>query len=64
MVGSKRENPACALKIGDSTIKKVQKLNYLVSLLTENGKCDDQIKKRIGMAKDTFQKLHKIVKNS
>ena len=28
----------------------------------ENGKCDEEIEKRIGMAKDAFQKLQKIVK--
>ena len=61
---SKRESPLYALKIGDNTIKQVQKFNYLRSLLTENGKCDEEIKKRIGIAKDAFQKLQKIVKNS
>ena len=55
MVVSKRESPACALNIGDNTIKQVQKFNYLGSLLTENGKCDEEIKKQIGMAKDDFQ---------
>ena len=64
MVVSKGQSPACALKIGDNTIKQVQKFNYLGSLLTENGKCDEEIKMRIGMAKDAFQKLQKIVKNS
>ena len=64
MVVSKRESPACALKIGDNTIKQVQKFIYHGSLLTENDKCDEEIKERIGMAKDVFQKLQKIVKNS
>ena len=64
MVVSKRESPACALKAGDNTIKQVQKFNYLGSLLTEKGKCDEEIKKGIGMAKDAFQKLQKIVKNT
>ena len=64
MVVSKKESPACALKTGDNTIKQVQKFNYLGSLLTENGKCDEEIKKRIGRAKDAFQKLKKIVKYS
>ena len=64
MVVSKRESPACTLKIGDNTIKEVWKFNYLGSLLTGNGKCDEEIKKRIGMAKDALQKLQKIVKNS
>ena len=64
MVVHKRESPACGLKIGDNTIKQVQKFNYLGSLLTENGKCDEEIKKRIWMTKDAFQKLQKIVENS
>ena len=59
----KRESPACALKIGDSTIKQVEKFNYPGSLLTENGKCNEEIKKRIGMTKDAFQKLQKVVQN-
>ena len=64
MVVSKRESPACALKIGYITIKQVQKFNYLGSLLPESGKCDEESKKKIGMAKDAFQKFQKIVKNS
>ena len=63
MVVSKRVSPACAPKT-DKTIKQVQKFNFLGNLLTENGKCDEEIKKRIGMAKDAFHKLQKIVKNS
>ena len=64
MVVSKRESQPCALKIGDNTIKQVWMFNYLGSLLRENGKCDVEIKKTIGMAMDGFQKLQKIVKNS
>ena len=45
-------------------MKQVQKFNYLGSLLTENGKCNEEIKKGIGMVKNAFQKLQKIVKNS
>ena len=41
MVVSKKESPACTPKIGDNTIKQLQKFNYLWSLLTENGKCDE-----------------------
>ena len=48
------------MKIGDN-IKHVQKFNYLGSFVTENGKCDEEIKKRIEMAKDAFQKVQKIV---
>ena len=64
IVVSKRESPACALKIGDNTIKKVWKFNYLGSLLTENGKYDEEIKKRIGMAKDVFSEVAENCENS
>ena len=64
MVVSKREGPACALKTGGNTIKQVKNFNYLESLLTENGKCDEEIKNRAGMVKDAFQTLQNIVKNS
>ena len=38
---------------------------YLESMITEleNGKCDAEIKRRIGMAKDAFQKLGKVLKD-
>ena len=47
MVVSKRECQASALKIGENAIKQVPKYNYLGSLLAENGKFDEEIKKRI-----------------
>ena len=40
------------------------KVNYLGSLLTKIANVMKKIKKRIGKAKDAFQKLKKIVKNS
>ena len=33
------------------------------SIITENGKYDTEIKRRIGMAKDIFQKLIQILRN-
>ena len=47
LVVSKRESPKCSLKIGDVIIKQVAKFNYLGSTITENGKCDDEIKRII-----------------
>ena len=47
MVMSKRASPSCALKTVGNTIKQVQKFNYLGSLLTENGKCDEKSKREM-----------------
>ncbi|XP_042870688.1 uncharacterized protein LOC122252328 [Penaeus japonicus] len=44
-------------------MQQVEKFNYLGSLITDDGKCDREIKKRTGMAKDAFQKLGKILKD-
>ncbi|MCH9665805.1 MAG: hypothetical protein K0U41_08180 [Gammaproteobacteria bacterium] len=63
MVVSKGESPRCELKIGDITIQKIKKFNYLGSMITEDGRCDTEIRRRIGIAKDSFQKLNKILKD-
>lgn len=34
---------------------------YVGSLITENGKCEEE-NKVIGMAKEAFQKMHKILR--
>ena len=54
----------CKILIDDTPIKQVKKFNYLGSLITEDGKCDQEIRKRIGMAKDAFEKLGSIMKNN
>ena len=54
----------CKILIDDTPIKQVKKFNYLGSLITDDGKCDQEIRKRIGMAKDAFEKLGSIMKNN
>ena len=51
------------LHVGINKIQQFEQFNYLGSLITENGKYDSEIKKRIGNAKDAFQKLGKIFKD-
>ena len=63
MVISKQKDLTCQLKINDVTIKQVKSFNYLGSLITGDGKCDYEIKSRIGMSKQAFQKLQKILKD-
>ena len=45
------------------TIKLVKKFKYLGYMITSDGKCITEIKKRIATAKDAFQKLSLILKN-
>ena len=64
MVVSKKENnPKCKLFSKGEQIRQVQKFKYLGYTLTSDGKCRTEIKKRIAVAKDSFQKMSPILKN-
>src|SRR5688572_27004482 len=60
---SKKISSKCELNLDGSKIKQVEKLIYLGSLITEDGRCDGEIKRRIDLAKDAFQKLENIPLN-
>jgi len=58
MVGAKQATvPECNIFVEGIKIQQVDKFNYLGSLLTSDGKCDTEIKRRIGIAKDSFKKI-------
>ena len=41
----------------------MRKFTYLGSIITSDGRAASDIKRRIGMAKDTFQKMESVLKN-
>ena len=53
--------PECNIFVEGIKIQHVDKFNYLGSLLTSDGKCDTEIKRRIGTAKDSFKKMDNIL---
>ena len=62
MVISKTKiTPTC--HIHNETIKQVEKFKYHGSTIKSDGTNDAEIKIRIGMAKDAFQKMEKVIKN-
>ena len=64
MVISKTKiTPTCNIHINNETVKQVEKFKYLGSTITSDGRNDAEIKIRIGMAKDDFQKMEKVIKN-
>ena len=64
MVISKKAIVAsCNLQSRGQQIKLVKKFKYLGYMITTDGKCITEIKKRIATAKDAFQKLSLILKN-
>ena len=64
VVSKKGVNPTCTLKSKGETIKQVQKFKYLGYIITSEGRCNTEIKRRIAIAKDSFSKLNPIFKNN
>ena len=62
MVISKKNQINCCLKIDDEQIKQVTKFNYLGSMLTSDGRSVTEIRRRIAIAKESFERLSKILK--
>ena len=63
MVISKRECNGSNLRLGNIVLKEDHKHIYLGSLITQNWKCEEEIKRRIAMAKNCFVKLEHVLKN-
>ena len=64
MVISKTKiTPTCHIHINNDTIKQVENFKYLGSTITSDGRNDAELKIRIGMAKDAFQKMEKVIQN-
>lgn len=57
-----REKGEPKLQIGDTKIKKVQKFKHLGNVLTEDGKFNTEIRRRIGITKDAFQKINRVLR--
>ena len=63
VISKKPINPKCNLYSKGEQIKQVKKFKYLGFLITSDGKCTSEIKKRIAMSKDAFQKMKPILTN-
>ena len=63
VISKSKITPTCHIHINNETIKQVEKFIYLGSTITSDGRNDAEIKIRIGMAKDAFQKMEKVIKN-
>ena len=62
MIVSKKEMvPEIKINIEGKNIQQVKEMIYLGFMATENGKCEREIKRRIGVAKSSFDKMHKVL---
>ena len=50
--------------VEDQSVEQVSKFRYLGSLILEDGRCLDDVKTRIGMAKNAFNKRKELLTRS
>ena len=63
VISKKKDVPHCNIKIKSDNIKQVENFKYLGSTITSDGRCDIDIKTRIAIAKEFFQRMSKILCN-
>ena len=64
MVISRNENkPNVNIKVDRTAVEQVGSFNYLGQTVSDDGRCVDEIKKRIGIAKTTFSKMKDVLKS-
>jgi len=64
VITKKRQTPSCNINIEQERIKQVAEFKYLGTIITEDGRCEREIKTRIGMAKEAFSRLKGLVTNT
>ena len=63
LVSKERQPPTCNLICNGTGIKQVNSFNYLGSMLTSDGRCEKKIRRRIGMAKTSFNQMSPVLKD-
>ena len=65
MVSSRNYNkPRVNIKVDGTAVEQVGSFNYLGQRVSDDGRCVDEIKKRIGIAKTTFLKMSNVLKST
>ena len=57
------EVPAVNIEIEGKILEQVKRFTYLGQLITEDGRSEEEIKRRIGMAKTVFERMKKLLTN-
>ena len=63
MVISNKRGIPCSLKINNNQIKQATSVNYLGTTIPDDARGEQEIKRRVALAKSTFPKLGNILKN-
>ena len=57
MVVTRGDEVKISFKINGKILEQVKSFKYLGQIITDDGKCDTEVKSRIAMARNTFAKL-------
>ena len=63
VVSKQADTPICNISCKGEQIKQVDNFRYLGCTITPDAKCDEEIRKRIAMSKDTFSTMESIFTN-
>ena len=63
MITKKDDKPKISTTIDGTDIEQVINFPYLGQKITEDGRCEEEIKRRINIAKTTFSKMSKVLKS-
>src|SRR6478609_6927637 len=64
MVVSRNGEERVNITVEGQSVEQVSKFRYLGSLISEDGRCLDNVQTRIGMAKDAFNKRKELLTRS
>ena len=61
VISRKKPAPKISISVEGKPIQQVDRMVYLGYMATEDGKCDKEIKRRIGIARTAFESMAKIL---
>ena len=63
VITKKATIPGCNIQINDRALKQVEQFKYLGTLITQDGRCETEVKARIAQAKSAFVKMKSLLTN-
>ena len=61
VISKQKAGPECKLYLGEEQIEQVTEFNYLGSMLTSDGRCRKDIRRRIAISKSAFERMRPIL---
>ena len=63
VITRKKTTIECCIKVNSEKLKQVKKIRYLGAIISEDGKCEEDIKNRMTLAKAAFIDMRPILTN-